>query len=224
MNEYRRYALYYTPPEGALADFGAGWLGWDIASGRAVAQPVAAVPELDAITATPRKYGFHATLKPPFRLAAGAAAEAVLRAARDLARSLSPAEADGLRLDRIGPFLALVAGGDNTALNRLAAATVTRLDHLRAPLTEAEFSRRAPGRLSPRQRELLDRWGYPYVLDEFRFHMTLTGALGEAQLSRVEAALTKILPPMPQPFTIDAISLVGEGADGRFRLIERLPL
>ena len=47
----------------------------------------------------------------------------------------------------------------------------------RAPLSAADRERRIKAKLSPRQIELMDQWGYPYVLDEYRFHMTLTGAL-----------------------------------------------
>ncbi len=224
MDHYRRYALYYTPPQGDFADFGASWLGWDAATGTAAAQP--ALPGLDiaAITAAPRKYGFHATLKAPFRLAEGQGAKALLAAAEDLAADLRPITLDGLSLTRIGPFLALTPAGDQAPLNGLAARVVQGLDRFRAPLTEAELARRNPDRLTARQRDLLDAWGYPYVLDEFRFHMTLTGALDGPQLDAVSARLAPRLAVVPRPFTLDAISLMGEGDDGRVRLIRRLPL
>ena len=224
MDHYRRYALYYTPPQGEFADFGASWLGWDAARGAAVPQP--ALPGLDiaALTAEPRKYGFHATLKAPFRLAEGARASDLAVAAEALAAQLGPVTLDGLALTRIGPFLALTPDGDPAALNALAAQVVEVLDPFRAPLTEAEIARRNPARLTPRQRELLDRWGYPYVLDEFQFHMTLTGALDDKALDHVTAALAPRLDAIPRPFTLDAISLMGEDASGRVHLIRRMAL
>ena len=224
MDHYRRYALYYTPPQGEFADFGASWLGWDAAAGVAVAQPVLPGLDIAALTAAPRKYGFHATLKAPFRLAAGRTETALIGAVATLAAQLRPVTLAGLALTRIGPFLALTPDGDPAALNALAAQTVEGLDPFRAPLTEAEVARRNPDRLSPRQRALLDRWGYPYVFDEFQFHMTLTDALDADRLDRVSAALRPRLTVVPRPFTLDAVSLMGEGADGRVRLIRRFAL
>lgn len=66
---FARFAIYYVPSKGHLADFGASWLGWDIVEARDVPQPD--VPGLRDITMKPRKYGFHGTLKPPFRLKEG---------------------------------------------------------------------------------------------------------------------------------------------------------
>ena len=224
MDHYRRYALYYTPPQGEFADFGAAWLGWDAAAGRAVAQPELVGLDIAALTAEPRKYGFHATLKAPFRLAEGQGADALADAVGDLAAQLRPVTLDGLALTRIGPFLALTPEGDADPLNDLAARVVQTLDPFRAPLTEAELARRNPARLTPRQRALLDVWGYPYVLDEFRFHMTRTGALDPATLDAVTAQLAPRLAVVPRPFTLDAISLMGEDAAGRVHLMRRLAL
>ena len=43
--------------------------------------------------------------------------------------------------------------------------------------------RRRPETLSPRQRELLHRRGYPFVMEEFRFHPRLTGGLPQDRLA-----------------------------------------
>lgn len=224
MPPYRRYALYYTPPPGKFADFGASWLGWDAVRGEAVAQPEMAGLDLPAVTAEPRKYGFHATLKAPFRLAEGQGEDELACAVARVAADLRPVILEGLGLTRIGPFLALTPQGDQTALNALAGQVVQVLDPFRAPLTEAELARRNPARLTPRQRELLDLWGYPYVFDEFQFHMTLTGALDPVLLDRASAALRPYQDLVPRPFTLDALSLMGETQDGRVRLIRRVPL
>ncbi|WBU54822.1 DUF1045 domain-containing protein [Paracoccus sp. SCSIO 75233] len=224
MVAYRRYAIYYTPPEGGFADFGASWLGWDVISGCEVAHPDVLVLDVEKITRTPRKYGFHATLKPPFRLADGHGEAELRDAAAALAEVLRPVTLPGLSLNRIGSFLALTPDGDMADLNRLAAQIVESLDPLRAPLNEAEIARRNPDALTERQRDYLRGWGYPYVKDEFRFHMTLSGSLDEPIIEATRSVLEPMLDVVPRPFVLDAISLMGEGEDGRFRLIERLPL
>jgi len=59
-------------------------------------------------------------------------------------------------------------------------------------------------------------------MDEFRFHMTLTGMLAKAQTSPVQAVLEGALRDvLPTPFAVDGLSLVGEDAQGRFHLIHR---
>jgi hypothetical protein len=45
------------------------------------------------------------------------------------------------------------------------------------PLTEEELTRRRKAELTPEQDKLLVDWGYPWVLDEFNFHFSLTGSL-----------------------------------------------
>lgn len=227
MPEYHRYALYYLCPEGPLADFGAAWLGWDVAEGRAVAHPdVADLPKPVAeITATPRKYGFHGTVKPPFRLAPDRSAEGLAAEARALCARLAPVELEGLALTPLGHFLALTPRGDASALSALAAACVEGLDDFRAPAPEAELARRRARGLTPRQEENLLRWGYPYVMQDFRFHMTLSGRLApEALDATAEAIAPHVTPHLPAPCRIGTLALVGADAAGRFHLIERLPL
>ncbi|WP_138469484.1 DUF1045 domain-containing protein [Poseidonocella sp. HB161398] len=228
MTEFRRYAVYYLPPEGPLARFGASWLGWDVLTGRPAAQPAELAPGLDlaAITATPRKYGFHATVKPPFRLAEGESAGALAEAFAAFCASAAPVRMEALRLSRLGSFLALAAEGDPAPLRHLAAAAVRDLDRFRAPAPEAEMARRRGRGLSPAQEENLQRWGYPYVMEEFRFHMTLTGSLRAPGLAeRAEAVLGPALAPLlPAPFEIGTLCLAGADREDRFRLIARHPL
>lgn len=220
----KRFAVYYAPPAGAFADRAAAWLGRDAITPEPVPHPDLGLP-LAEITTDPRRYGFHATLKPPFRLAQGQT-ETGLHLALDLmARRLPRVQLQALQIDELGGFLALTPVGDVAELQELAAALVTELDPFRATLTEAEIARRRPESLSPRQRELLDLWGYPYVLEEFRFHMTLTDRLKGARAAKAKAAAqTWFGPVLPTPFEINEICLFGECEDGTFELCHRYAL
>ncbi|MFY0645240.1 DUF1045 domain-containing protein [Sulfitobacter geojensis] len=219
---YSRFAIYYVPPDGPLADFGASWLGWDVLRGCEALQPD--MPDLDDITMTPRKYGFHATLKPPFRLAHGQDVQTLEAATSALAVSLAPARCDGLELTALGGFLALTPRGDMQGLRRVGGTCVRALDRFRAPASEAEVARRRKAGLNPQQEALLAQWGYPYVMEEFRFHMTLTARLSQDAIARWSAAVQRHLPELPSPFALDQIALCGERADGRFEVIHRYKL
>ena len=219
MSDFRRYAVYYLPDDGTLAAFGASWLGWDIATGTFCGQP--AEPNIKEMTDQPRKYGFHATLKPPFVLASDTSFQDLAQAVAHHAGQSAPVRADGLSLTTIGAFLALTPVGDTRSLDRFAFRCVTDLDRFRKTPSETELVRRRANGLSPRQEEMLTRWGYPYVGEEFRFHLTLTGKLALDDLAAARAAVERVLPPLPAPFSIESIALVGEDGSGMFRLIHR---
>lgn len=178
-----RYAVYALP----------GALGPDDAAEavhlRDAAEAWYAREEFRDLTVSARRYGFHATLKAPFHLAEGRT-EAELRAATDAfaagrSATVIPAPAP----QPIGAFRALRPQGDETEINGLAAEAVRDFDRFRAPPSEAEIARRRPDRMTPRQRELFERWGYPYVLDEFRFHLTLTDPVPDHRAAEVDTAL-----------------------------------
>lgn len=223
MENVKRYAVYFAPRPGAFADAAAGWLGRDAVSGADLPQPP--VPGLDGLTADPRRYGFHGTIRAPFRPAPGLDGAAIAAAVAALAARLAPAQAPGLRLVNLHGFLALVPDGDESAILRLGAAVVEGTEPLRAPLTEAEIARRDPARLTPRQRSLLARWGYPYVMEEFRFHLTLTGRLPPDRTADVTAAAqAHMAPHLPRPFGIEDLCLFGEDGQGTFHLLHRYAL
>ena len=210
------------PSDGPLADFGAVWLGWDIVKGRDV--PQLDVPGLHDITMTPRKYGFHGTLKPPFHLTEGCTLDRLDAAARDAAAKCAPAVCNGLALRTLGHFLALIPVGDTTSLQAIAEACVRDLDACRAAPTPSEFARRRQTGLTERQETLLTNWGYPYVLEEFQFHLTLSGKLAGDVIPDWQETIARHLPELPCPFVVDQISLCGERSDGRFELIHRYTL
>ena len=227
MADYVRYAVYIAPEHGPLSGFAAAWLGWDPATGFSVAHPNVAglTTPLAEITRSPRKYGFHGTIKPPFRLASGSTPERLMSDLADLTAELPPITLEGLELSRLGRFLALTVCGDQEPLANLASEVVRRLDHHRQPLTDEELTRRRSANLTPRQDELLQQWDYPYVMDQFKFHMTLTGRLPKAQIETTyEALQAKLAPLLPEPLHINDLCLFGEAQDGRFHLIHRYAL
>ncbi|MEQ8902247.1 MAG: DUF1045 domain-containing protein [Roseovarius sp.] len=225
--QFTRYAVYYTPPEGAFSEFGTAWLGWDAARGAAIAHPeVAGLPAPVAeITETPRKYGLHATMKPPFRLAEGQDEAGLRDAFARFCAQARPVLLDGLAVTALGRFLALMPEGDTTALDALdalAAETVRAFEPFRAPLSAAELTRRRAGGLSPDQEARLMEWGYPHVMEGFRFHITLTGKRPKSELPALRDILAaQLMPLLPRPYPIDALALMGEDAQGRFHLIAR---
>ncbi len=221
MSDFTRYAIYYLPAQASdLASFGASWLGWDVNRAAIAPQPRLTF-DLHAATRTPRKYGFHATIKPPFALAQGKTEGALHDALAAFCKGRRAVTVDGLIPSAVGHFLALVPQGDTVALNALAGACVAALDDFRAPLGAADLDRRRAGGLTGRQEALLAQWGYPYVMEEFRFHMTLTGRLDADAQAVVGRAVASRLPELPSPYVIDSLTLVGEGAGGRFQTIQR---
>lgn len=225
--KFSRYAIYYAPPPKAeWARFATGWLGWDMQAGQGAGHPH--LPDLPMpladITRSPRKYGLHATLKPPFRLADGMSQDNLETACADLCRTLGPLTLEPLRLTRLGRFLALCPPA-SLGLSELAAACVRDLDRLRAPPSQAELDRRRAANLTSRQEANLIAWGYPHVLEDFRFHVTLTGRLAKPDLSAVQKVLQRNLTPLlPTSFTVSDLALTGEDADGRFHLVRRFQL
>lgn len=214
MIEYSRYAIYFMPRQGdPLHEFGRNWFGYDPMTGESLTPkplPGWSLEEHEALIETPKKYGLHATLKAPFRLADGVTEADLLREVAALAERIGPVDLGPLELKKIGSFLALCPTADQGPINALAAACVTELDHLRAPLTEAEIARRNPDKLSNRQRELLDEWGYPYVLEEFRFHVTVSGSLPKDQQDAVYDAISVGHLSSPKSATIANLVIAGE--------------
>jgi putative phosphonate metabolism protein len=205
-----RNAIYFAPaPGSALEAFGCGWLGRAL-DGTPLAQP--AVPGIDParlveITRSPRQYGFHGTLKAPFALADGTPPDALDEAVEAFARGRAPFDV-ALKVDSLDGFLAFVPATASPELDALAADCVEAFEAFRAPLDEAEIARRRASGLSPRQDRHLLRYGYPWVLDDFRFHMTLTERLQPPERGRVLTILAERAARIcAEPLRFDAISI-----------------
>ena len=230
MTETPRFAIYYTPDvDTTLARFGSRMLGYDAVSGDDVAFPadvVAQVADWQDVTSDPRKYGFHATLKAPFTLA-NDTKEVSLREScarfASIARII-PVIAPVVR--SLDGFTAIVPTAPSEMLAMLAQDCVEAFDGFRTPMTPADRARRKPERLTARQVAQLDRWGYPYGGDDFRFHMTLTGRLPPERRDAVAAMLQRHFAALDlTSLAIDRIVLFRQDTPAsRFRVIESFAL
>jgi hypothetical protein len=223
MELMKRYAVYFAPREGAFAARAAEWLGRDAVTGQALKQPDLPGIDAAAITKDPRRYGFHGTIRAPFRPAYGMGLVEVAAAVALLATRLAPVVCPGLQIQNLQGFLALIPEGSDVGLMTLAASVVEATNALRQPLSDADMARRRPETLTQRQRDLLMLWGYPYVMEEFRFHLTLTDRLNHPD--PVMAALrAHFAPVLPRPFVIEDLCLFGEDDSGVFHLLHRYAL
>ena len=224
-----RFAIYFAPAATSnLWERAATWLGRDAADGDIFEGPVAGIDRdrLLNLTQSANRYGFHATLKAPMTLVEGTT-EADLRAAlSEFAARHQPVELGKLRLASLQGFVALMLEGENEGLQDFAAHVVEDFDPFRAPMSVKERAARAGQGLSERQIELLDAYGYPYVFEEFRFHMTLTDRLSEADAADITAAAnTWFGPVLEEPVVLDRLSLFHEHEPGKpFRRLDDFKL
>lgn len=235
MTDFRphRVAVYYAPePHSEHARAGQRWLALpgDASPPHDEPSPLAALlgPEAaQAVLADPRHYGFHGTLKAPFRMKEGVALSHVLAEVEALASATEAFDLPPLAPAPLGPFLALQPQADGPELDAMAAACVTQLHHLAAPLNDLELAKRRRVSLSAQQEALMQRWGYPYVLQEFRFHMTLTGSLRGLAASQQAALLRAAQQHFSglRRWTMSALSVfVQTHIDADFVLHAQLPL
>ncbi|ASC66066.1 hypothetical protein B9P52_18035 [Achromobacter denitrificans] len=212
-----RYALYLAPT-GPWREHGSRWLGRCADTGEAL-PPLPGLPgPAPEWTQAPRHYGLHATLKPPFRLRPGATPAELDAAARRLALGHAPFTL-ALECEPLRGFLAWrIAEADREGRSRiqaLADAAVRDLDPLRAPPTPEETARRQPQSLTPGQQAMLARWGYPYVLDTYTFHITLTGKLEGEALAQARAGIAAFADPLRgQPMSVPGLSVYVQATPG----------
>ena len=230
MNRYERHAIYYMPdPASPLWSLASSWLGRDAASGKSLqrpALPALAQVNLDRLTAGPRHYGFHATLKAPFE-PASERSEGALLAALDAFAATRAAFDVQLEVGALGDFLALRLAQPSDAMVDLHAACVRDLDDYRQPISAHDLARKRQGKLTPAQDAYLVRWGYPYVFEHFRFHMTLTSRIAnDAARAPIRDALAAMFAPqLAMPHRVSGIALFGQvDRDAPFDVIQWFPL
>jgi len=206
-----RYAIYYAPAaDTALWRKASAWLGRDAYTGQELARP--ALPalddvDLDVLTADPRGYGFHATLKAPFELADGVNEAELLDFAAGFATERAPFEAV-IAPAALGRFLAFREQEPTAGIDALHGDCVRAFDPFRAPLGEHDLARRRKAPLTAEQDARLVAWGYPFVFEDFRFHMTLTGAIrDEGQRDQVLAALREHFAGETGPHRFDGVAV-----------------
>lgn len=226
----QRYALYYAPrPEDGLAATASQWLGRNPETGQA--RPPRPVPglaheRLMEIVAEPRLYGFHGTLKAPIALADEVTERDFVDAVGEFAAKAGSVTVPALELAEISGFLALVPTARCPALEDLADRCVVEFDEFRRPADEAELARRRTAPLTPRQDELLLRWGYPYVLEQWRFHLTLTSRLPDEERVAVMTILgQRFAGVIERPLQVNDLCIFRQPAPGRpFTVLARFRL
>lgn len=224
-----RVAVYYAPPyESVWWEAGSSWLGRCAATERSIKQPQFEGVTSDAfarLTADPRRYGWHGTLRAPFRLAEGKTIADVRAALRRMCTERNAFDLAPLQVSRMGGFLALRPTQVEHELDRLAADCVRQMHSLAAPLTDGELARRRLAALSAEQDELLQIWGYPYVFGQFRFHLSLTGPLKDLPEDIQELLIEKAIAHFEAlpACRVDRVSLFVEPTPGaQFRMLEQI--
>jgi hypothetical protein len=206
-----RYAVYFAPAlDSPWWEFGRLWL-----------QGASRPPQIDApawqtMLHEPRRYGFHATLKAPFRLAPGCTVETLAQRLAMLATQHRRVPLGPVAVQALDGYVALAPTAPPPALQALAERCVLDLDDLRAPLTPADVARRQPHRLDERGRALLQAHGYPHVLERFRFHMTLAMTASADEAAAVQACAHGPLMALQRstPLVLDRLCLCVEPAAG----------
>lgn len=213
-----RYAIFYAPAtQSPLWQRAAQWLGRDAAGGDL---PFADIPGISAarrieLTQSARRYGFHGTIKAPTSLPAGQSAEELEAALTAFTLIRRPVPIGPVEVRLLGDFLALMPVTQPQALTDFAAETTLAFEPFRAPLGTPDRDRRLELGLTERQIELLDRYGYPYVLEQFLFHMTIGDRLLDTDRdAMVAAARAWFAPILQMPVTIDRLTLFHEHPNG----------
>jgi Protein of unknown function (DUF1045) len=226
-----RYAVYFVPAaDSDLYRFGSAVLQYDCYTGRPVAPPDECTADADAwrkASEEPRRYGFHATLKAPFYLAPSCTEAQLVSAFQSFAALGRKAAVIEPEIAMLSGFTALVPARANAAVDALAADCTTIFDAFRAPMSARERARRLASGLNHSQIQNLDRWGYPYLFADFRFHMTLTGRIAagfhEPTVATLRRAFERICGA--NSIAIDRLALAKQdSSDTNFRVLSEAPL
>ena len=174
-------------------------------------------------TKIPSAYGLHATFKAPFRIKEDVSPFSLQEALQAFCASRKAPGTGRLTLGGHQHYLTMVLKEKEADVDWLAAEVVTKFDRFRAPLTDEDRKAREIEDMTPRQAALLEQFGYPYVLSDFRFHISLAGPLSEPELDEVTRALApRVEPMLSEPLEIEGLTLLGEPEDaGVFQPISR---
>ena len=221
-----RYAIYFVPAaDSKLYRYGSAILAYDCYSGKAVDFLEVfgdGAVNWHELTEPPRRYGFHATMKAPFYLSPACNERQLVNALQNFAGLGHAVHSFAPTVRLLNGFFAVVPLKAAAALDALAASCTTIFDAYRAPMSPRERARRVALGLSQSQIQNLDRWGFPYVLSEFRFHMTLTGRV---PLRRRKAILGVLLGGfhrlhVESAIAVDRLALLKQATpDAPFRVV-----
>lgn len=204
-----RCAITYVPAiDDPLTQKAAAWLGRDSYSGMPARIMVEGLTAGDHsfLTALPRRAGFHATLKPPFTLEDGHSVHDLDRRLKQYSPRLEPVDME-LRIELLDTFFALVPVCPSPALDRIAANIVAEFDGFRRPMSADDLERRSATRYNKAQLGNLNKWGSPFVFDQFRFHMTLTGPVDRPEREHVGLVLHRYFGSAAIPVTVNRLVL-----------------
>ncbi len=222
-----RYAIYYAPAQQSLLwALGSKWLGRDAYTNEGITrEPMGGFDEeaLNRLTEKPAHYGFHGTLTAPFELSGTSQESNLLEATQRFAASQKPFDL-ALEPAALGEFVALRPQSLSPEIRDLHTAAVREFFYFRAPLSTQDIERRRKAQLTPKQDAYMLEWGYPYIFDEFRFHMTLTARIVNDQTrSKIVSILTDLFAEVAEsPQTIDGIALFKQhNRDLPFTIVER---
>tara|TARA_A100000164_G_scaffold283879_1_gene256514 strand:+ start:1076 stop:1783 length:708 start_codon:yes stop_codon:yes gene_type:complete len=224
---YKRYAIYYVPTENPELDlFGKCWLGWDPYKGvettKSDLSKLPSFKKFSSLVLTPKQYGFHGTIKAPFRLKNEYTYNDLENKVREISKQIQSFHLDKLVIKKLGNFIALTPS-KNLKVNDVSNKFVEGLDFLRDDLSEDEIKKRNPHKLSFNQKKKLFKWGYPYVFNEFKFHLTLTGKLRIEEIDNVYKYLQTILKSVNlRKIHFKSICIFGQKTDEKFYFIKKI--
>ena len=223
---YKRYAIYYVPSENSELDlFGKCWLGWDPYKGvettKSDLSKLPSFKKFSSLVLTPKQYGFHGTIKAPFRLKNEYTYNDLENKVREISKQIHSFYFDQLIIKKLGNFIGLIPT-NNLKINAVSNKFVEELDYLRDELSESEIKKRKPHKLTSNQKQMLFKWGYPYVFNEFKFHLTLTSKLNVVEIDEVFRSLQNILKQVNlNKISFNNICIFGQKNDEKFYFVKR---
>ena len=223
---YKRYAIYYAPSENSELDlFGKCLLGWDPYKGvettKSDLSKLPSFKKFSGLVLTPKQYGFHGTIKAPFKLKNEYTYNDLENKVREISKQIHSFYFDQLIIKKLGNFIGLIPT-NNLKVNAVSNKFVEELDYLRDELSESEIKKRKPHKLTSNQKQMLFKWGYPYVFDEFKFHLTLTSKLNVVEIDDVLRSLQNILKQVNlNKISFNNICIFGQKSDEKFYFVQR---